>query len=192
MSLLIRGSSDYSDTTRRIISMDAVQLIEAKDNDVNLVAYIQQPSKKDGLGFEVKEVILGQFLAHSNGRGAIKEIEKIQREYQKFYQTKTAFFDPPKIYQVGRGSTYNCYDVTYTNIDWNSRTLISGNRVYISMGLGIRCSDDWIIPLSSEQYSVVYPSFRGYGNHNYTLLFRLNNGGGTFSVGFSWDGIKRG
>ena len=40
MSLLIRGSSDWTDTTRKIISMDCVQMIEAKDNDVNLVAYV--------------------------------------------------------------------------------------------------------------------------------------------------------
>ena len=58
MSLLIRGSSDWTDTTRKIISMDCVQMIEAKDNDVNLVAYVQQPSKNGDLGFEVKEVIL--------------------------------------------------------------------------------------------------------------------------------------
>lgn len=191
MSLLIRGSSDWWDTTRRIISMDAVQMIEAKDNDVNLVAYVQQPSKNKDLGFEVKEVILGQFWSHSNGNGAVKEIDKIQREYQKFYQTKTAFFDPPKIYQVGRGSSYNCYDVTYTNINWNSRRLISGNRVYIDIGIGIKCTDDWVIPISPSKYSVIYPYYQGSGNHNYSLTFRLNNGGGTYTVGFQWDGISR-
>lgn len=192
MSLLIRGSSDWTDTTRKIISMDCVQMIEAKDNDVNLVAYVQQPSKNGDLGFEVKEVILGQFWAHANGKGAIREIEKIQREYQKFYQTKTAFFDPPKIYQVGNGSTYDCWDITYGRINWDSRQIISGNRVYMDVEIGIRCTDDWLIPISSNQYSVVYPSYLGSGNHNYKLLFRLNNGGGTFSLGFTWDGVYRG
>lgn len=190
-SFLIRGSSDYWDTTRRIISMDAVQMIEAKDNDVNLVAYINKPSDNSELGSEVKEVILGQFLSHSNGNGAIKEIEKIQREYQKYYQTKTTFFNPPKIYQVGRGSSYNCYDLTYCNINWNSRHLIGDNRVYLDAGIGVKCSDNWIIPLPSSAYSVTYPKFQGMGDHNYSLMFNLNNGGGTYSLGFTWDGIVR-